>query len=158
MKKIFLALGSNIGDRKKNIDRALHLLQEKVFDIKASRIYVSKAVGYEKQPEFFNMVARGFTELSPYELLDFVKDVEKRVGRIKRFRWGPREIDIDILFYEDMQINSDILIIPHPRLHERDFVLYPLAEIEPDYIHPVFQKPISQLLENVNKENILDTL
>jgi 2-amino-4-hydroxy-6-hydroxymethyldihydropteridine diphosphokinase len=93
------------------------------------------------------MVLYGKTDLSPEELFDFVKDVEKNVGRVYRFHWGPREIDIDILFYNDLVYKSDKLNIPHPRLHERDFVLLPLIELNPKLFHPVLNKRVSDLKE-----------
>src|SRR5258706_7388759 len=137
MHKIFLALGSNVGDKAKNIETAIALLAEKIKDIHVASLYTTKPVGYVDQDNFVNTALSGDTDLTPEELLKFVKDIEQQVGRIYRFRWGPREIDIDILFYDDVVIKQERLEIPHPRLHERDFVLVPLSDIAPDLIHPV---------------------
>ncbi|WP_297453462.1 2-amino-4-hydroxy-6-hydroxymethyldihydropteridine diphosphokinase [Persephonella sp.] len=155
MKKIFLALGSNIGNRQENINQAIRFLSKEITDIKRAPIYESKAVGYEDQPDFLNTVISGYTDLSPEELLNFVKKVEKQTGRIKRFRWGPREIDIDIIFYGNLVIEKDNLIIPHPRIQERDFVLKPLCDLEPEFIHPVLKKTVLELLNNLKEKSII---
>jgi 2-amino-4-hydroxy-6-hydroxymethyldihydropteridine diphosphokinase len=147
MNEIYLGLGSNVGDRLLNLNKAIELLSEKIQILKKSKIYVSKAVGYTDQPDFYNMVLYGRTDLSPEELFNFIKDVEKNAGRVYRFHWGPREIDIDILFYNDLVCKSDKLNIPHPRLHERDFVLLPLIELNPKLFHPVLNKRVSDLKE-----------
>jgi 2-amino-4-hydroxy-6-hydroxymethyldihydropteridine diphosphokinase len=147
MNEVYLGLGSNVGDRLLNLNKAIELLSEKIQILKKSKIYVSKAVGYTDQPDFYNMVLYGRTDLSPEELFNFIKDVEKNAGRVYRFHWGPREIDIDILFYNDLVYKSDKLNIPHPRLHERDFVLLPLIELNPKLFHPVLNKRVSDLKE-----------
>jgi 2-amino-4-hydroxy-6-hydroxymethyldihydropteridine diphosphokinase len=147
MNEIYLGLGSNVGDRLLNLNKAIELLSEKIQILKKSKIYISKAVGYTDQPDFYNMVLYGKTDLSPEELFNFIKDVEKNAGRVYRFHWGPREIDIDILFYNDLVYKSDKLNIPHPRLHERDFVLLPLIELNPKLFHPVLNKRVSDLKE-----------
>ena len=147
MHKVFLALGANVGNRERNINLSIKLLKEKIKNVRLAPIYESKAVGYKDQANFLNTALLGFTALSPLELLDFIKKVEKKVGRIKRFKWGPREIDIDILFYENLIYKEDKLQIPHPRLHERDFVLQPLLDLEPQFEHPVFKKTVKKLLE-----------
>ncbi|MBX0310880.1 MAG: 2-amino-4-hydroxy-6-hydroxymethyldihydropteridine diphosphokinase [Sulfurihydrogenibium sp.] len=147
MNEVYLGLGSNVGDRLLNLNKAIELLSEKIQILKKSKIYVSKAVGYTNQPDFYNMVLYGKTDLSPEELFNFIKDVEKNAGRVYRFHWGPREIDIDILFYNDLVYKSDKLNIPHPRLHERDFVLLPLIELNPKLFHPVLNKRVSDLKE-----------
>lgn len=147
MNEVYLGLGSNVGDRLLNLNKAIELLSEKIQILKKSKIYISKAVGYTDQPDFYNMVLYGKTDLSPEELFNFIKDVEKNVGRVYRFHWGPREIDIDILFYNDLVYKSDKLNIPHPRLHERDFVLSPLIELNSKLFHPVLNKRVSDLKE-----------
>jgi len=147
MNEVYLGLGSNVGDRLLNLNKAIELLSEKIQILKKSKIYVSKAVGYTDQPDFYNMVLYGRTDLSPEELFNFIKDVEKNAGRVHRFHWGPREIDIDILFYNDLVYKSDKLNIPHPRLHERDFVLLPLIELNPKLFHPNLNKRVSDLKE-----------
>ncbi len=145
MHKIFLALGSNVGDKTKNIETAIALLGEKVTDIRVASLYTTKPVGYVDQDNFVNTAVAGNTSLTPEALLTFVKDIEQKVGRIFRFRWGPREIDIDILFYDDVVLKQDALEIPHPRLQERDFVLVPMLDIEPDFVHPILHKTVQEL-------------
>ena len=151
MAKVFLGLGSNVGNREKNIKRAVGLLSEKIKNIKLARIYKSKPYGFKNQDYFLNTALSGNTDLSPEELFHFIKDVEKEVGRIKRFHWGPREIDIDILFYENLIYETDFLVIPHPRIQERDFVLKPLCDLNPDLIHPVLKKTVKELLDELDE-------
>ena len=146
MHQIFLALGSNIENRKQHIETALVLLREKVQDITVAPLYETKPRYFEDQYNFLNTVLRGFTDLEPRELLQFTKAVQKEVGRVERFRNGPREIDIDILFYDNVAYKDEELEIPHPRLQERDFVLQPFSDINPDFPHPVLKKTIRELL------------
>lgn len=150
---IFLGLGANVGDKKANIQKAIELLKEKVKDVIVAPIYETKPWGYEKQDNFLNTALKGNTFLSPSELFKFVKDIEKRVGRIKRFKWGPREIDIDILFYDKLIYKDDTLEIPHPRLHERDFVLKPLIDLDPNFVHPVLRKTIESLYKALSTKD-----
>ena len=152
MQKIYLALGSNVGDARAHIESALVQLLEKVSGIECAPLYISKPLYHAEQASFINTVVSGTTSLLPEELLVFVKDVEKRVGRIERFRNGPREIDIDILFYDDMILNAENLVIPHPRIAERAFVLMPLADIAPDFVHPVLKKSSADLLGALSPE------
>jgi 2-amino-4-hydroxy-6-hydroxymethyldihydropteridine diphosphokinase len=149
MATIYLALGSNLGESKQHIEKAIELMQESVYDIKQAPMYISKAVGYTKQPDFYNTAISGSTNLSPLELLGFVKSIEKEVGRIKRFRWGPREIDIDIIFYDHIILQSETLNIPHPSFIERDFVLQPLNDLCPQLIDPKSKKPIKSILKQL---------
>lgn len=151
--KVFLALGSNVGDCKANIAEAVEKLSEKVSNIKVAPLFISKAVGYTDQPDFHNTALVGETDLKPEELLDFVKSIEQEVGRVYRFRWGPREIDIDIIFYGDQVYKSERLEIPHPRMHERDFVLVPLVALEPELVHPKLGKSVQKLLSQLPREN-----
>ena len=117
-----------------------------------SSIYETEPVGYWDQPWFLNAVCQGLTGLDPWSLLHVVKVIESELGRVPNFCNGPRIIDIDILFFEDRVMNTEALIIPHPRIAERPFVLTPLAEIAPQLIHPVAQKTIKQLLEEAGEE------
>jgi 2-amino-4-hydroxy-6-hydroxymethyldihydropteridine diphosphokinase len=146
MTTVYLALGANVGDTAANIEQAVSLLAEKIAGIEQAPVYASKAVGYTDQPDFLNTALRGQTELPPLELLKFIKEVEQRVGRVERFRWGPREIDIDIIFYGDQVFEDDGLAIPHPSFRERDFVLKPLCDLEPDLIDPVSRLTVRKLL------------
>ncbi len=158
MNTIFLALGSNVGDSVTYIHKAIELLSKKISNIQTAPIYTSKAVGFTDQPDFFNTAIKGKTDLEPLELLTFVKDIEQEIGRIYRFRWGPREIDVDIIFYNDLIFKNDTLEIPHPRAHERDFVLVPIADIDPTTVHPVLKKTVAKLLQELPETAILKKL
>jgi 2-amino-4-hydroxy-6-hydroxymethyldihydropteridine diphosphokinase len=149
MTDIYLALGSNMGDSAALIDQAVKLLREKVSDIKQAPLYHSKAYGYTDQPDFFNTALFGQTELGPEELLEFVKEVEREVGRVKRFRWGPREIDIDIIFYGNETIDHPHLHIPHADFANRDFVLKPLCDLNPDFKDPRSKLSMKDLLNKL---------
>lgn len=153
--RVFLGLGSNVGDRAGNLVKAIDLLEDKVKILKTSRVYVSAPVGYTRQDLFLNMAVYGQTGLDLISLLEFVKEVERKVGRVERFRWGPREIDIDILFFNDEVYVSDVVTVPHPRLHERDFVLVPLMDLDPEFVHPVTGRKVRELLSEVKEESIL---
>lgn len=153
MHTIFLGLGANVGDKKANLLKAIELLREKVSDIVFAPIYETKPWGYKEQENFLNTALRGTTSLSLFKLLRFVKKVEKKVGRIKRFKWGPREIDIDILFYDNLIYKDDALEIPHPRLAERDFVLKPLIDLDPNLVHPVLKETVGKLYRELLKED-----
>lgn len=152
MHQIFLALGSNIEDRKQHIEAAIVLLREKITGVTIAPLYETKPRYFEDQQNFLNTVLRGYSDLEPRELLHFTQAVQKEVGRVERFRNGPREIDIDILFYDDLIYRDEELEIPHPRLQERDFVLRPFADINPDFSHPVLKKNIRELLATLPKE------
>ncbi len=147
MHRIFLALGSNIEDRKQHIETAIVLLREKVHDITVAPLYETTPRYFEDQQNFLNTVLSGVTDLEPRELLRFTQAVQQEVGRVERFRNGPREIDIDILFYDNLVYKDEELEIPHPRLQERDFVLQPFSDIDPDFSHPVLKKTIRALLD-----------
>ena len=139
MARVFLSLGSNIGDRASNLSRALSLLRSDTVRIRrVSSLYESSPVGVtdEPVPDYINCVAEADTGLPPRSLLDYVKGVESRMGRAPTFRWGPRVIDIDILLYEGVTVESDELTIPHPRIADRKFVLIPLLELEPEFVFP----------------------
>ena len=147
----YIGFGSNVGDRLGNITRALQLIanHRAVTITKKSRLYETEPVGYEKQTWFLNGVIEIKTSLSPSKLLRFLKHIEHRVGRKKTVRWGPREIDLDILLYNHVYIDTLGLTIPHPHMHERGFVLVPLAEISPQVVHPILQKNAQQLLAKI---------
>ncbi|ADQ03757.1 2-amino-4-hydroxy-6-hydroxymethyldihydropteridine pyrophosphokinase [Caldicellulosiruptor owensensis OL] len=142
---VFLGLGSNLGDRDENIKKAIEHLKDKVRIEKLSSIIETEPYGFVDQPKFLNCVLKGTTLLSPFELLEFVLEIENKMGRKRLFKWGPRNIDIDILFYDDWVIDTEKLKIPHPELHKRLFVLEPLCEIEKDFVHPVLKKNVYEL-------------
>ncbi len=132
MKDIYLSIGSNIGDAKKNIERALELLKEKIEIIKVSSYYETEPVGYVDQDWFINIALKAKTDLKPWELLKFCQEIENDMKRVKTVRFGPRIIDIDILLYQDFESTDETLAVPHPRMKERAFVVVPLFEVEPD--------------------------
>jgi len=142
---VFLGLGSNLGDRHENIKKAIEHLKDKVRIEKVSSIIETEPYGFVAQPKFLNCVLKGTTLLSPFELLELVLEIENKMGRKRLFKWGPRNIDIDILFYDDCVIDTEKLKIPHPELHKRLFVLEPLCEIEKDFVHPVLKKSVYEL-------------
>ena len=150
----FLGLGTNIGDRKKNLARALTSLNNRpdLTILRTSRIYETEPWGLVDQPKFLNRVAEIATSISPRELLERVKKLETDMGREAGPRFGPRLIDIDILLLEDQVVDEPDLQIPHARLHERAFVLVPLAEIAPESIHPVICTTIEIEYSEVNFE------
>ena len=147
--EIYLALGSNLGDRMGNLASAVEHLSQKVNIKKVSTVYETEPVYYKEQSLYLNAVLSTVTELEPSDLLRFVKSIESDLGRQPSFRNAPRTIDIDILFYGDQVAETAELIIPHPRIAERAFVLVPLAEIAPGLVHPVLQKRVSELLAMV---------
>ena len=134
IKTAYLALGSNIGDRRENMRNAIKIIAEHESNriIRVSSLYLTKPVGIEDQPDFLNAVIQIETALAPTELLGFCRNIEKRLGRKRTIKWGPRVLDIDILLYGDISLQAEDLIIPHPYMMERAFVLIPLAEIAPD--------------------------
>ena len=147
--RIYLGLGSNVGDREANLIAALKQLSRRATLDKTSSVYETEPWGFNEQPRFLNAVCRILADLAPLELLTWVKRVEVEVGRRPTFAGGPREIDIDILFYDDLALNTPELVIPHPRLAERAFVLVPLAEIAPEVVHPALKLTVAELLARV---------
>ncbi len=151
---IYLGLGSNIGDRQANLEQSLGLLAEKMDILAVSSIYETPPWGYADQPAFYNQAVKAETCLTPLALLEFIKSTESGMGRKPTFRYGPRCIDVDILFYDDLVIATETLTIPHPQLAERAFVLAPLAEIAPELVHPESGRTITALLEEVDQYGI----
>jgi 2-amino-4-hydroxy-6-hydroxymethyldihydropteridine diphosphokinase len=136
--RVYLSLGSNVGDRRGNLERALQRLGETpgLRIGRVSRKYRSAPLGVTEQPEFLNLAAEAFTSLGPVELLRVVKGLEVALGRTAGPRWGPRVIDIDILIYDGAPVETPDLVVPHPRMEERAFVMVPLAEIAPELALP----------------------
>ena len=146
---VYLSLGSNLGNRQDNLDRALHFLSQRLRVELTSSVYDTEPVGNAAQPRFLNLACQAYTRLAPMELLTLAKGIELKLGRTPGKSNAARPIDIDILFYGDQVIQTPELVIPHPRLEERAFVLIPLAEIVPDLVHPVSGKTIKELLKGV---------
>jgi len=143
---VYLALGSNLGNRLANLKQAVAAFSPQM-EVKAkSHVYETPPWGYEDQPRFLNQVIKVTTYLEPEPLLKHIKRLEVTLGRKASFQNGPRLIDIDILFYDDLILNTASLVIPHPRLHERGFVLLPLMDIDPDLVHPANQKSVREML------------
>lgn len=150
--KVYIALGTNMGDKEHNIKEALDKLNSDACKVvKVSNKYTTKPVGYTDQDDFFNCSAELKTTLTPEELIEFMLNIEKDLKRERTIKWGPRTIDLDILLYDDIITSSEKIIIPHPRMHERLFVLKPLSEIAPYVMHPILNKRILEIEKEVSK-------
>ncbi|MCT4563941.1 MAG: 2-amino-4-hydroxy-6-hydroxymethyldihydropteridine diphosphokinase [Maledivibacter sp.] len=154
MHKAYLGLGSNIGEKKENIDSAVDMLkQHKSIEVKnISSYYETEPVGYEDQDWFVNVVVEIETNLEPYQLLEFCGSIEEKLKRKRIIRWGPRTIDVDILVYEGFTSQDERLTLPHPRMTERAFVMVPLYEIAPNI--DINNENIKQILKNLEGEEI----
>ncbi|MCB0571427.1 MAG: 2-amino-4-hydroxy-6-hydroxymethyldihydropteridine diphosphokinase [Phaeodactylibacter sp.] len=148
MNEVYLHTGTNLGNRAANLKQANRWVAREIGAIaKTSRIYHTEAWGITDQPDFLNQALLVHTRLGPFEVLEKIQQIERRMGRVREVKWGERIIDIDILFFNDEVLDTDALTIPHPYLHYRNFVLAPLLEIAPQLVHPIFRKTITELAD-----------
>ena len=142
----YVALGSNLGDKEANLRKALELLEERGVEIVKTSTFIStEPYGVTDQPQFLNGVCEVRTSLVPLALLHTLLEIEQEMGRVRLRHWGERNIDLDLLLYEDVVLDTGELKLPHPDMQNRDFVLLPLAEIAPKLVHPILQKSIEEL-------------
>lgn len=154
MAHVYIALGSNLGDRRACLDEALRRLAPAGRLVCASSYYETDPVGYLEQGRFLNAAAHVVTDLIPHAFLGHLLTIEAELGRVRTIRNGPRTIDLDILFWDQQIIDEPGLVVPHPRLHERLFVLEPLNEIAPDLMHPRLNLTVRALLERVRSASV----
>ena len=142
----FLALGSNLGNLKENLDTAIKNIKEQGIEVLAVSDYIStEPYGVTDQPKFLNAVIKVVTTLEPLALLRTILGIENKMGRVRKRHWGERNIDLDLILYEDVVMDTEELKLPHPDMQNRDFVLVPMAQIAPDVVHPVFNKTMAEL-------------
>ena len=154
--RYFLSLGSNLGNREKNLTLALSLLEKEGVEIlKMSSLYETQPVDFPSQPWFYNQLVEVRTKANPEALLDLIKKIEQKMGRKRRLKKGPRIIDIDIILAEDSVIRKKELKIPHPRMEKRNFILLPFVEISSDTVHPVFNEDMKTLWEKSDDRSIV---
>jgi 2-amino-4-hydroxy-6-hydroxymethyldihydropteridine diphosphokinase len=151
---IYLALGSNLGDRFSNLQAAIAALPPAVRLLAQSPVYETSPWGLTDQPAFLNMVIKGRTTLAPVDVLRQLKHLEVELGRLPAVRWGPRHIDIDLLFFDRLILDTPGLTLPHPRLHERAFVLIPLADLAPGFVHPLLGTSVRELLAGLDATGV----
>ena len=156
----YIGIGSNLGDKihhcEKAISAILKIDRHKL--LAKSSLFKTQPIGYTSQGWFVNGVIKIETDLEAPELLRTLKTIESQLGRTKTFRWGPRTIDLDILFFDDNEIHTEELQIPHPLIQDRQFVLIPMAEIDRNLIHPVFKKTVQELLNNLKEDQRVEKL
>jgi len=153
----YIALGSNMGDRFEYLKKAIFLLNshEEIRVVNTSSIYETDPVGYTDQEQFLNMAVQVSTSLKPNELLDECLKIEEQLGRKREVRWGPRTLDLDILLYNQENIETEKLTIPHPRMSERAFVILPLLEMDPNLMLPTMEEPLDSCLQSIpDKEGV----
>lgn len=156
----FIGIGSNVGNRIENIRKAVSSISEnkEVELISVSSVYESLPFGNHNQQNFYNAVIKIQTSLPYFKLFDILKKIELKLGRISREHWGPREIDLDILLFDDLILSDDVLTLPHKGMHLRDFVLLPLAEIDKSAVHPVLKISVSELLNQIQERTIISKI
>jgi len=157
---VYIGVGTNQGNKLENIQKALTLIEsiETTKVVSVSSIYLTKPFGYLRQDDFLNMVIKVTTEKDIKSLFRKLQTVEEKIGRIKTIKWGPRQIDLDILFFNDQIFSDDHITIPHKGITERDFVLVPLAEIEPNFVHPALNEKIVDICNTVSQKLIISKI
>ncbi len=156
MTKIFLSLGSNLGDREGNLYNASRALKKIISKIRVSQVYETQPMYVQDQPRFLNLVVSGYTDFECMPLLEKVQDIEKKLGRCRarEVHNGPRTLDIDILLYGDLIMDTDEITVPHPKIEERLFVLVPLLDIDSDLISPSTRRPFGESLNKLTRQGI----
>ena len=152
--RVFLGTGSNLDDRLANLQKANDALNSIATIDQKSKIYETKPWGFTDQPAFLNQILSATTDLDPFDLLASIKAMENEIGRIPTFRFGPRLIDIDILFFDDLVLDEECLIIPHPYITERALVMVPLHKIAPQLFHPRLQRTIHDLIAGMDVSDV----
>ena len=152
----YLSLGTNIGNRKNNLKAACNELRKNVSIDKISKVYETEPVHYENQDPFFNCGVQITCNQDPFELLKLIKLIEKKIGRVKTKKNDPRVCDIDIIDFNGLVKNNTLLKLPHPRSHSRNFVLYPIKEIDPKWVHPVFKKNVDFLINELSQNSRIE--
>jgi len=156
----YIGIGSNLGDKRNHCEKAISQILK--FDrhrlLAKSSLFKTEPMGYPSQDWFVNGVIKIETDLEPPDLLQTLKDIESELGRAETFRWGPRTIDLDILFFDDLEIHTEELQIPHPLIQNRQFVLVPLVEIDRNLFHPVLKKSIQELLNDLKEDQGVEKL
>ena len=152
----YIGIGSNIGERERNLNCAIEMLNlaYEVEVTAVSSFINTTPIGYKEQPDFLNAAVEMITTLSAQKLLLVCQEIEKNLKRERIIRWGPRTIDLDILLYGDLILNEDNFTIPHPRMHEREFVLKPLTEIAPQAFHPVLEQVVSDIYHSLQSNGV----
>jgi 2-amino-4-hydroxy-6-hydroxymethyldihydropteridine diphosphokinase len=156
----YIGIGSNVGNKARQCERGVSelLKLDRHRLLRRSSLYKTQPIGHIAQDWFINLVIKLETEMDASTLFCSLKEIESRLGRVKTLRWGPRAIDLDILFFNDHQIQTDDLTVPHPLIQDRQFVLVPLAEIDPDFTHPVLKKTVKELLERLKEDQGVERL
>jgi 2-amino-4-hydroxy-6-hydroxymethyldihydropteridine diphosphokinase len=155
MSRTALALGSNVGDCLGALRTATELISQRIGVVTSkSHVYETAPWGRTKQANFLNACLVTETELPPFDILVAIKAIERDMGRVERVRWGPREIDIDIIFYDDLVLNDPKLKIPHPLMEMRGFVMAPLSDVAPDWMHPIYGWTVAEFLDGMNRDGV----